>query len=80
MKRIGDDPLLAEALGIVTYWGNDTSGPSGRGKPRPSIRIPEFFDEAAERERLRLQGSSHAALPPLSQSFNSGFNNFSRSA
>ena len=81
MKRIGNDPLLAEALGLVAYEGKDRASDSGRTKnARPAYRLPEIFDEAIERERLRLMGSSHAELPPLVANFNSGFNNALRSA
>lgn len=81
MRAIGNDPTLAEALGLVAYEGKDRSSESGRAKnARPAFRIPEIFDEAEERERLRLLGSSHAELPPLVANFNSGFNNALRSA
>ena len=62
---IGDDPLLAEALGLAPYVGYETTGPTGRGKVREAIRVPEFYDEDEEAERLKLAGSSHAHLPPL---------------
>lgn len=63
----GDDDELKEALGLIPYWGNETTGPTGRGKVRKALREPEFFDEEEERERLRLLGSSHAGLAPLAE-------------
>jgi hypothetical protein len=78
MARLADEPELLEALGLVPYWGHETTGPTGRGKVRIVLREPEFYDEAEERERERLKGSSHANLTPLPtgtpvQSFN-GYN------
>lgn len=80
LERIGDDQELAEALGLVAYVGHETTGPTGRGKVREVFRIPEFYDEEEEYERLRLLGSSHASLQPLVANFNSGFNNTHRRA
>jgi hypothetical protein len=79
LARLAGDEELAEALGLVPYVGHETTGPTGRGKVREVLREPEFYDEADEAERLKLLGSSHAALPPLND-FNSGFNNALRSA
>ena len=78
VARLGDDVEMLEALGLVPYWGHETTGPTGRGKVRTVRREPEFYDEAEERERLRLKGSSHANLAPLAdgalpRSFN-GYN------
>ena len=79
LGQIAGDAELAEALGLAAYVGHETQGPTGRGKVREVYRVPEFFDETEEKERLKLLGSSHANLPPLG-GFNSGFNNILRSA
>lgn len=67
LAKIGDDLELLEALGLAPYWGHETAGPTGRGKVSRVLRLPEFYDEDEERERLRLLGSSHAKLAPLPQ-------------
>lgn len=81
-KRFGEDWVaMGEALGVAPYWGWDNNSTSGRsGRSFQCLREPELFDEAEERERLRLLGSAHAGLPRLVHDFNAGFNNFSRSA
>lgn len=83
LERMGCEPQIAEALGVVDYEGHDTirQGKSKKERTVTAYRFVETYDEEAERERLRLMGSSHANLaPPSNPAFHAGFNNYRRSA